>query len=53
MDIDLLRSLVTVVALAAFLSIVWWAYAPARRGRFDRDALLPFDDTDPRDGERR
>jgi cytochrome c oxidase cbb3-type subunit 4 len=52
-DIDLLRSLVTVAAFAAFLAIVWWAYAPSRRGRFDRDALLPFDDTDPRGGERR
>jgi cytochrome c oxidase cbb3-type subunit 4 len=41
-DINLLRSLVTVAALAAFLGIVWWAYAPARKARFERDALLPF-----------
>lgn len=44
MDINLLRSLVTVAALAAFLGIVWWAYAPARRGRFERDGRLPLDD---------
>jgi cytochrome c oxidase cbb3-type subunit 4 len=42
MDINLLRSLVMVAALAAFLGIVWWAYGPARRERFERDALLPF-----------
>lgn len=42
MDINLLRSLVTVAALAAFLGIAWWAYAPSRRERFERDALLPF-----------
>jgi cytochrome c oxidase cbb3-type subunit 4 len=44
MDINLLRSLVTVAALAAFLGIVWWAYAPSRKERFERDALLPFTD---------
>ena len=42
MDINLLRTVVMVAALAAFLGIVWWAYAPARKGRFERDALLPF-----------
>ena len=45
---DLIRSLFTVVALAAFLGIVWWAYAPARRERFERDAQMPFNE----DGER-
>ena len=44
MDINLLRSLVTVASLAAFLGIVWWAYAPSRKCRFERDALLPFGD---------
>ncbi len=53
MDIDFARSLVTVAALAAFLAIVWWAYGPSRKQRFDRDALLPFDDTETRNGERR
>jgi cbb3-type cytochrome oxidase subunit 3 len=31
MDLNLIRSLVTVAALAAFLGIVWWAYSPARK----------------------
>ena len=43
MDINTLRALVTVAALAAFLGIVWWAYGPARKARFERDALLPFE----------
>lgn len=44
MDINLLRSLVTIAAVAAFAAIVWWAYAPAHRRRFENDALLPFAD---------
>jgi len=46
MDLNLIPSIVTVAALAAFLGIVWWAYAPARRARFERDGLLPFDGED-------
>ena len=42
MDINFLRIVVTIVALATFVGIVWWAYGPARRERFERDALLPF-----------
>lgn len=51
MDINLLRSLVLIAAVAAFAGIVWWAYAPARRARFERDALVPFDEDD--DGKAR
>jgi len=46
MDINLLRILVMVAALTAFLGIVWWAYAPSRRARFERDAQLPFEEED-------
>jgi cytochrome c oxidase cbb3-type subunit 4 len=46
MDINLLRGLVTLAVIAAFLGIVWWAYRPAHKARFERDALLPFDETD-------
>ena len=35
MDINLLRIAVTLAAFAAFLGIVWWAYAPARRSRLE------------------
>ena len=44
MDINTLRIVITVAAFAAFLVIVWWAYSPSRRGRFERDAMLPFDE---------
>ena len=44
MDIALLRETVLVLALIAFCGIVWWAYAPTRRARFERDGLSLFDD---------
>ena len=50
LDINWFRSIVTVAAFAAFLGIVWWAYAPARKRRFERDALLPFDEAEHRTG---
>jgi cbb3-type cytochrome oxidase subunit 3 len=46
MDLDILRSLVTLAAFGTFLGIVWWAYAPARKDRFYQDGLLPFDGED-------
>jgi cbb3-type cytochrome oxidase subunit 3 len=39
MDINLLRSAVSVAVFAVFLGIVWWAYAPRRKRRFDEDAM--------------
>ena len=48
MDLNLVRSLLTVAALVAFLGIVWWAYSPSRRERFERDAMMPFEE--PGDG---
>jgi cbb3-type cytochrome oxidase subunit 3 len=38
MDINLLRIAITLAALAAFLGIVWWAYAPARKARLEHEA---------------
>lgn len=46
MDINLLRSAVTLAALTAFLGIVWWAYGPSRKARFERDARMVLDETD-------
>ena len=46
MDLEILRSLVTVAAFGSFLGIVWWAYAPARKDRFHKDSLMPFDGED-------
>ena len=47
-DINSVRALVTIAAMAAFFGVVWWAYAPGRKERFERDAQLPFSDGDDR-----
>jgi cytochrome c oxidase cbb3-type subunit IV len=52
MDINLIRSLVTVAALAAFVGIVWWAYGASRRARFELDAQLPFSDEEEKGARR-
>ncbi len=46
MDINSIRSLITVLSLAAFLGIVFWAWSAKRKAAFDEAALLPFDDDD-------
>jgi cytochrome c oxidase cbb3-type subunit IV len=42
MDINLVRSILMVVAFIAFLGIVLWAMAPKRKAAFDEAARLPF-----------
>ncbi|MBI3525636.1 MAG: cbb3-type cytochrome c oxidase subunit 3 [Betaproteobacteria bacterium] len=44
MDINDLRSVVTVVSFVMFIGIVWWAYSDKRKPAFDEAALLPFSD---------
>lgn len=46
MDINLIRALVTVAALVAFLAIVLWAYLPHRKGRLDAEARRILRDAD-------
>lgn len=46
MDINDLRSLVTVAGLVCFLLIVGWAYSSSAKRRFDEAEMLPFDDGD-------
>ena len=36
MDINVIREIVTVIAMGAFLGIVWWAYAPSHRQDWER-----------------
>jgi cytochrome c oxidase cbb3-type subunit IV len=43
---ETIRSLMTLAAFSSFIGIVWWAYAPARKGRFEKDGLMPFDGED-------
>ncbi len=42
MDINVLRSLVTVAAFVGFVAILVWAYRPSRKEQFDDAAQLPF-----------
>ena len=45
MEINDLRSIMTVVSLLTFLGIVWWAFGvKGNKQRFDEAANLPFSD---------
>ncbi len=46
MDINTLRSIVTVAAFAAFMGIVWWALSRRNQARFDEAAQIPFGQDD-------
>ncbi|HOP90860.1 MAG TPA: CcoQ/FixQ family Cbb3-type cytochrome c oxidase assembly chaperone [Ottowia sp.] len=46
MDINMLRSIVTVVALVVFVGIVVWAWSARNRTRFEEAARLPFENDD-------
>jgi len=43
-DLNTLRSVVTVISLLVFLGIVAWAWSRRNRERFDEAARLPFQD---------
>lgn len=49
-----LRAWMTVVQMAVFLLIVWWAFGRSRKQRFDEAARLVLDEDDlaPRGQER-
>lgn len=47
MDINDFRSLFTVLSLALFVGIVWWAYSDRRKKAYDEAAQLPLDDDSP------
>jgi cytochrome c oxidase cbb3-type subunit IV len=42
MDVNLLRSAVTVVGLVVFIALVAWTWLPRRRATLDEAALVPF-----------
>jgi len=44
MDINDWRGIATILCLLAFAGVVWWAYSPARRKRFEDAAQIPFED---------
>ena len=44
MDINVLRSAITVVSLLTFVGIVIWAWSRRNQADFDEAAQLPFQD---------
>lgn len=46
MDFNELRGIHTLLVMAAFFGIVWWAYSSHRKKANDEAAHLPFDDDD-------
>jgi cytochrome c oxidase cbb3-type subunit 4 len=42
MDINTLRSIVTLLAFVAFIGIVVWAWSKRNQASFDEAAQLPF-----------
>ena len=44
MDINVLRSIVTVVSLLTFVGIVAWAWSKRNQSNFDEAARLPFNE---------
>ena len=42
MDINVLRSIVTVAAFVVFIGILVWASLPSKKAQFDEAAQLPF-----------
>lgn len=44
MDINDLRSIVTVLAFASFVGIVAWAWSGRRKAAFEEAARLPLDE---------
>lgn len=48
MDINTLRGIATVLALIAFLGVVWWAYSGRQKSRFSDAANSLFSDEEER-----
>ena len=46
MDINALRGIPSLVIMAMFLGIIWWAYSAHRKKPNDEAAHLPFEDDD-------
>lgn len=47
MDINDLRSILTVLAFLTFAGIVWWAYSSRREAAYEEAARMPLDDDSP------
>jgi cytochrome c oxidase cbb3-type subunit 4 len=45
-DMGFVRGLITLLTMAVFFGITWWAYHRGNRERFEADAMLPFAEDD-------
>ncbi|RLJ63577.1 cbb3-type cytochrome oxidase subunit 3 [Sulfurisoma sediminicola] len=52
MDINDLRSIITVLVFLAFVGIVWWAYSDRRKDAYDKAARSVLEDDTPPSAER-
>lgn len=52
MDINDLRTIMTVVAFLTFVGIVAWAYSGRRKHAFDEAARMALEDDEPTDRNR-
>ncbi len=46
MDSGTLSGIVTVICIAVFVGIVWWAYSRSNKERFEDASRLPFAEDD-------
>lgn len=53
MDINDWRGVGTILCMIAFLGIVWWAFGPSRKKRFEEASQIPFEDDDAGTQEQR
>jgi len=44
MDRGTLQGLATVLALLAFVGVVWWAWSGRQKQKFDQAARMPLED---------
>ena len=44
MNIDTVRTLMTLLSFAMFVGVIWWAYRARNEDRFRDAANLPFSD---------
>lgn len=54
MDSGIVSGIVTVIFIAVFVGIVWWAYSRSNKARFEDAGRLPFadDDTPAQQGDK-
>ena len=51
MDVNTLRTVLTIACFAAFVGIVLWSYSASRRERFAEAARVPLLDDDLEEGQ--